>query len=293
MDIGLFLGLSKFAAASHVRIEFFKSDSRARRRLRQLWDNGFIDRFQVGSSTESLLTLSNEGLALVKSMFPEQAGRVTRATRVSLSSVDHHLLLVSTRLFAKAWCEAQGWSLATWESGCNQLARELNMPRLKLRPDAVLELERPDGDDCWLVAAVEADCGTEGGTEEDESVLANKWKRYDQVGPDVGGLDWLWVVVRGGKDRLAGIERSIARAGLESWTWVIAEDRLLTRPVDVDAARRPGADDPKGSYTASGESQEVVEIAAEHSRKLTLGELRNVRRQVRGAAEPLQGGSHA
>jgi len=222
-EILLLAGLCRYVSAEQVAREFFSSDSRARRRIRQLYDAGYINVTLTSSTAPNLLSLSKDGLVHLKDTLPAMAVRMQCAGSIRLAGVQHHLALVDVRLYVAALVGSKGWSLLRWENGAGEMARKLGLGQIRLRPDSLFEIETSRD---VLYCGVEVDCGGE-----TMVVLDSKLERYQQVLGDVGLLDELWIVAISGKERRGTIERLVRQAGLEPWTRVLNHGLLLARPV--------------------------------------------------------------
>jgi hypothetical protein len=225
-EMMLFVGLCKYVCTGQLKQEFFTSLNRARRRIRKLFDAGLLDIHVAGSTSQNLVSLSKEGLALVKKSFPQLTERLNRPGTISLAGVEHHLAVVDVRQYLATLTQTRSWALLGWQSGSGALAQELGLLQFRLRPDALAEIET-NTNPGTITLGIEVDCGTEnmGFT------LAGKLDKYGQVFLSGDLIDELWIVVTGGKLRQQSLEEQVRQAGLEQWTRVIAHSLLLTRPV--------------------------------------------------------------
>ena len=246
LEAMVFIALNRWVTTHQVFRELYlgkASERRCRARIRQLFDAGYLDITLVASTMPNLISVSSEGLAVLKERFPGLANRLKRPGTIRLSGVGHHLHLVDVRTYLAAWCQQSGKTLLQWESGQGALAKALGLGHWRLRPDALAEVEEADG---LMRIAVEADNGTEV-----PEVIEKKLERYFPLLATDQTLDELWISVSTGMRRRQGIAKMVRTAGIEPWTRVMAHDLLLPRPaLEPDKVVGGAGYEPKGSNTS-------------------------------------------
>ncbi|MEQ1734986.1 MAG: hypothetical protein ABL886_00985, partial [Rhodoglobus sp.] len=101
-EVLTFLAVARFSEPRQIAMAIgIPSLDRARRVLRRLYDAGCITVTMTASTSPNLVSLSREGLDLVRQASPELAARV-RLTGIRLAEIERHILLLDTRLFAAA-----------------------------------------------------------------------------------------------------------------------------------------------------------------------------------------------
>lgn len=250
-QILLLLGLCRLASSEQImRESFFPSADRASRRLRALFDAGYLSVTLRSSTSPNILSLTALGISSVADRFPEQAGRIGRAGPLRLSSVAHKLLVVDVRLYAAGLGVAIGAPLLRWSNAGGELDRERGLGEFHLEPDGLAEFVAPGGS---LVVAVEADRGHEGL----QGVLQSKFARYARCFA-ARRLDALWVVQTGKVARRRHIEELAQRAGIGTAVQVLDHAYILERPVKELPGARAAAEEQRGSLnTPGGASLEV------------------------------------
>lgn len=238
------IGSCRYVSTTQIARELFSSVDRARRRIRQLFDNGYLQITLAGSTSPNLLSLTQEGARIVRTAFPDESENLRLPGAIRLAGVPHHLGIVNTRLYMEALARTNKQTMDAWESGAGRLARDLGLPGLGLQPDALAALSDTQSQEIY---AAEVDCGTE-----PLAVLGRKLDRYSLVLQEQGGLDELWVVLAGtGSLRKAGIERLVMQAGLGECTRVFTQEMVVARPVLWPPARVAARGyGPKGPNTA-------------------------------------------
>ena len=253
----LLVGLCGYVATDQIAREFFPSDDRARRRIRQLFDAGLLCVTLASSTQPNLLSLSKEGLRVVAEAFPHvvpegqwEAGncpmRLPGAIR--LAGVAHHLAVVDARLYLAALARAKGGRIVAWEGGAGALAGELGLRAQRLQPDGIAELDVGGRQVC---VAVEVDMGTE-----PSQVLAGKLERYAATWTMQTGPDQVWLVVCSEERRGQHLHDLVESAGVSDRVLVLGHDQTVLRPVVAPLASRAGTHGPKGPNTLSGNMQE-------------------------------------
>jgi hypothetical protein len=129
LDILSLVGLCRFVTTAQIARDVFPSEDRARRRLRQLFDAKLVAVTLTSSTSPNLISLTKEGLEVLKGHRPELAARIRRTGLIRLDEIERHLLLVDARLYAAAWGQARGMPLVRWTnnpaafSGADALAQ--------------------------------------------------------------------------------------------------------------------------------------------------------------------------
>lgn len=114
LDVLTLIGLCRFVTTAQVARDLFTSADRARRRLRQLFDAKLVAVTLTSSTSPNLISLTKEGLEVLKGHRPELAARIRRTGLIRLDELERHLLLVDARLYAAAWGLARGTPLVRW-----------------------------------------------------------------------------------------------------------------------------------------------------------------------------------
>ncbi|MFA5061676.1 MAG: replication-relaxation family protein [Patescibacteria group bacterium] len=227
----ILLGNVRFATPNQISRELFSSLDRCRRRLRQLFDAGYIVITISSSRHPNLVSLTKAGLDVASQAAPHVADRLRLAGAIRLAGIEHHLLCTDIRLFAVALGELRHAPLARWANAGGDLVRELDLARFHIQPDAVAQYTiNPSGDAIHI--AIEADCATQSVS----SVLVGKLRRYAQAAAQTS-LDALWLVTSGGEQRRANIDALLNQQGLEQFVRVLSRAHVIARPVRELPAR--------------------------------------------------------
>lgn len=246
LDLFTLVGLARYASTDQVARDLFPSDDRARRRLRQLFDAGFVAVTLASSTAPNLISLTRRGIGALLAARPDLEDRVRLAGPIRLAGVAHHLAVVDARLYAAAFGERNRTPLLVWSNASGSLGRELGLGELQLQPDGIAQFERAGS---TFSVAVEVDCGTEPLA----TVLGRKFERY-ALAFGLGRLDALWVSVLAGARRREAIALLAAEHGLGAVAHVF--DHAFTR-------QRPAAAVPNPVGSAHGSSPARPRQAAE------------------------------
>jgi hypothetical protein len=223
VDLLILIGLSRYLSLTQAAREFYPSLDRARRRIRQLFDAGLIAVTLTSSTEPNLLSLTKLGQLAVMERVPADLGsRIHMAGPIRLAGVKHRLAITDTRIYAAHLGRKRGTPLSRWSTAGGELGRERGLDALHLAPDGMAECLTPAG---ARYIAVEVDCSTESLT-----VLKSKFERYRQVVRD-HRIHGVWLVVIGGQERLANLEKLVAEAELTNWITVVPHELLLVRPI--------------------------------------------------------------
>ena len=221
-------GLCRYVSTQQMAQEFFPSQDRCRRRLRQLFDAGYLNITLSASTQPNLISLTRLGLNFLQEETPELVSRIRMPGPIRLTGITHHLLCVDVRL----WLAGQGKTFDThllrWSNSQGDLTKELELKRYHLLPDGLAEIQ-VQGEIKYI--AVEADCGTES-----LGVLANKLGKYKEAFQD-STLSEVWFVVNSGKDRQQSILRLIHKMGLENHTRIMTQAFIQQRPLNPVPSR--------------------------------------------------------
>lgn len=223
------VGLMGYVSTEQVAREFFPSQDRARRRLRLLFDKGFICISVIGSTKPNLVSLTKTGLRLASETSPDLADRLRLAGPIRLAEVERHLLLVDVRLYAAALGELRNEPLVRWSSADSVLGREFGLHEFHLEPDSLAEFATNQGRVC---VAVKLDTGTELAW----SGLSRKLGRYREAAK-AGCLDNLWCVVKGGREKQETIQKRLREEGLEEFGQALTHELVICRPVREPVTR--------------------------------------------------------
>lgn len=224
LDIMTLLGLTGYVGSHQVAREFFQTTDRARERLRQLYDAGYLTVTLQDSTKPNLLSLSRQGLKVLDEERPELTGRVRLAGAIRLSGVAHHLAIVDARLYVAALGSIQGTPLLRWGNAGSDLGRERGLTRFHLEPDGLAEL---GSDQEVFTIALEVDRGTE-----PLSVLRRKCERYVGVALE-GQVSGLWLIVAASELRAQSLAALLEDCRLGSFARVIPHTALTERPLRV------------------------------------------------------------
>ena len=225
-DIEMFtlVGLTRYMDTNQLAREFFynKSLDACRKRLRKLYDAGYINITLAGSQTPNLISLTGKGLAVVKQNYPELGDRIRLPGSIRISGLRHHLACVDARLYIKNLCEKQGITFLRWANSNGDVGKDIGLNEFKLKPDGLAEIQTVSG---MLVQAVEVDTGTES-----LKVVGNKLDRYAEAFSE-GFLSELWFVVLYGKRRQSAIARQVMKRKLGHKVRIIEHEHIIARPV--------------------------------------------------------------
>jgi hypothetical protein len=230
------VGLCRYVSSVQVARAFFAgSRTNGDRRLRKLYHASLVDISMTGSQRPNIVSLSRQGLDLLKERSPELARRCSRLTSIPLTGIEHHLGIVDVRLAVAKRCqEDSGWSLSHWENGRGERYRQLGLSRYRLQPDALFDLTCVDQE---KVCALEVDLGTE-----PLSILADKLDgRYDLALAD-GVIDELWLAVEGGAARVGNVKQLIERLGLAHKSKTVSLQELRGNGSGGSTRRRAGGE---------------------------------------------------
>jgi hypothetical protein len=246
VELLILIGLCRYLSLAQATREFFPSEDRARRRIRQLFDAGLLAVTLSSSIEPNLLSLTRLGLAAVLERIPSELGeRVRMAGPIRLAGVRHRLAITDTRIYASHFGRQRGTPLTRWSNAGGELGRERGLDKLHLAPDGMAEFAGSH------YVGAEIDCSTES-----LSVLRSKFDRYRTAAVDQQ-LHGLWLVVIGGEERQANLRRLVDAAQLSGWAAIIPHDQLLTRPIRaVDLV--PGrAESPGSQRTLRGSLAQI------------------------------------
>lgn len=219
----------RYVSTAQVARELFPSIDRCRRRVRQLFDAGYVAITLVGSTVPNLVSLTTAGVRVLEAVDPAYAATIRLPGTIRSAGVAHHLACVDARLYVTALAVARGEILARWSNNGGEIGRELGLGHWRLEPDGLAEVELAGGG--AVVIACEADCGTE-----TTRVLEAKLDRYRSALAAGVLLDELWFVVAAGAGRLGTIADLVHARGLDPWTRVLPIGHVTTRPVRPVAA---------------------------------------------------------
>ena len=225
-DIEMFtlVGLTRYMDTNQLAREFFynKSLDACRKRLRKLYDAGYINITLAGSQQPNLISLTGKSLSIVKQKYPELANRIRLPGSLRIGGLRHHLATVDARLYIKNLCEKQGLSLLRWANSNGDVGRDIGLDKLRLKPDGLAEIQTPEG---VLIQGVEVDTGTES-----LKVIGNKLYRYAEAFSE-GFLSELWFVALFGKRRQGAIARQAMKRRLGDKVRIIEHEHIIARPV--------------------------------------------------------------
>lgn len=218
LDILALLGAVGYASTAQVARDLFPSENRARRRLRELFDAGYVSVSTASSQAPNILSLTPVG----RSALLQVAGDVPAqlAGPVRLLGLQHHLAVVDVRLWLSALAAAGEISDFSWSGGRSERAAELGVTAAGLVPDGICEFSA-GGEDQLL--AVEVDCGSESAGE-----LSGKLARYGRLWQRLPELQLL-VVAAGAPGGAGRLVRLVHGAGLAGAA-VVEVEHVVRRP---------------------------------------------------------------
>lgn len=234
LDALTLTGLCTYVSTNQLAREFFPTLDRARRRLRVLFDAGYVSITLASSTLPNLVSLTRKSLSSLSEARKEVADRLRLAGTIRLAGVRHHLGVVDARLYAAALGVRRGAPLVRWSNGSSERFKAFGFDAARLSPDGLAEFQTPRG---AVAIAVEVDLGTE-----TLAVLERKWTRYRRVAA-TGAIDALWVYVDAGRARRAAVTESLEAQALSGWSRVLG-DEVVRRPV-VELADRADPETPR------------------------------------------------
>lgn len=219
LEVLEFLAAVRYAVPRAVMLAVgLPSLDRARRVLRRLYDNRLLSVTMTASTSPNLLSITREGIEVLKCERPESASRLRPAGPIKLAEVPRHLLLTDLRLWAVELLASRGTPLVRWVSGATA---DLRYGLAGVAPDALIEFAVPGG---TAAIAAEADAARASAP----SVL-RRIGAYRRAAA-VGRLDALWIAAAGDRVRVSAIEARIAELGLSERARVLPSEVLLRRP---------------------------------------------------------------
>lgn len=223
LEVLTLIGLTRYLGTTQVARACFPSSDRARRRLRQLYDVGYVKVTLAGSTTPNLVSLTRVGLRVLQDQRPEVAERIHLPGAIRLAGVPHHLAVVDARLYVADLAATRDGYVQRWSNSGGVLGDEWGLRGQRLQPDGLAEVVLG----AELVRlAVEVDLATES-----HGVLRRKLAKYAEHDQAGRGLDELWVVARGGGRRRDAVQGLVAEAGIGGWTRLMTTDAVTVRPV--------------------------------------------------------------
>lgn len=239
------VGLVRYISAEQIAREFFPSEDRCRRRLRQLFDAGFIKINLTASNKPNLISLTASGRELVLLHRPDLENSIQSSGVIKLSGIAHHLTLAETRLYLANLAQTENGQLLRWESGRGALAEQIGISEYYIVPDALAEIQIRSE---LLRFAIEADCATEG-----SQMLERKLRGYQKV--MTGGLvDEVWIIMQEGQSRKVAIKNLVQQNRLAEFTRIMSVSYISIRPVQKPLLRVGVKMKNKIHYSASSDS---------------------------------------
>lgn len=232
LDVLTLTGLCRYVSTNQLGREFFPTLDRARRRLRSLFDAGYLSITLASSTLPNLVSLTRKGLSAVAETRSGMADRLALAGTIRLAGVRHHLGVVDVRLYAAALGTARDAPLVRWSNAGAARLKDFAFDAAHIAPDGLAEFQAPQGP---VAIAIEVDLGTE-----TLAVLSKKWSRYRRIA-SAGSIDALWVYVDAGVARRAAVAEGLEAHNLAAWSRVFG-DEVVHRPV-VDFARGTSVND--------------------------------------------------
>lgn len=222
-DLMTLVGLCRYLALPQAARELFPNADRARRRVRALFNAGYVQLTLTSGSEPNLISLSRLGLATIQSLVPRELGeRLALGGPLRLASVPHRLAITDVRLYAARLGERSGAPLTRWSLAGGDLGHERGLTALHLCPDGLAEFRSANRS---RYVAAEVDCSTES-----LRVLESKLMKYGEARAAYL-IDELWIVVIGGSERCRHLRSLVERTGLAGWAIVMAHQHVVVRPV--------------------------------------------------------------
>jgi hypothetical protein len=235
-DLLTLVGLCRYVSAVQIGREFFPSIDRARRRVRDLFDAGYVSVTLVTSTAPNVISLTRRGLDALRADRAAVAGRAGLAGAIRAGEVQRHLAVVDLRLFAASLADVRSTALARWSNRDGAALDAYGFRRRRLEPDGLAEFETPEG----VVAVV---CELDR-PHADVTSLARRLGRYRAVAEE-GRVDALWLLVTAGPARVAAVRDCVDRAGLGAWVRILTDQDVAARPARLprggDRAEGPGS----------------------------------------------------
>ena len=222
--IMMLIGLCRYCSTDHIKVEFFPDATicRCRRRLRQLYDAGYLQVTLTSSTKPNLYSLSSQGLKKLGEQENEFTAQISLAGTIRLAGIPHHLAVIDARLYIAALGKSCVTPLVAWSNSGGAIGQKIGLDNWCLEPDGIAELETKNG---IFRIAVEVDCGTES-----TKVLVNKLEKYAGLA-HMAVLNELWFVVTTGKQRMGTIARLVRKIGVGSWTKIMHQKYVTKRPL--------------------------------------------------------------
>lgn len=216
----LFIGSLGFLATDQIAKQLFPSFDRCRRRLRLLFDAGFIFFFLQRADKPNLVRLTPKGLKHLIERFPEYDGQIRLPGIIKENEIEKRLLLVDVRIHAVTHGEEKCAPLTHWFSGNTILSNDLGLRERRLFPAAIIEFSPPHGQAFIAVELIEG-----------HTRLNNLWpkrlERYYELAIDEY-LDGLWIITT--SDKMATeLKILVAEANLENFARVFTKIELKQR----------------------------------------------------------------
>lgn len=211
LEVLTLVGLCRYLSTEQIARDCFPSSDRARRRIRRLFDAGYLDVRFTTSTAPNIISLTRRGLEVLQGEFPDLATRLHTSGAIRLNEVERHLATVDARLYAAALGNALAAPLVCWSARKEGPPEDLLLPD-GLEPDAIAEF---DAESPRRYVAVEVAV-----TPEALRAVAARLDAYLLV----PGLLVVWVVVRDG-----GVQTVARRAGER--VVVLERPHLVARPV--------------------------------------------------------------
>lgn len=218
----LALGIFRYASARQIQEQFFQSYETCRRRLRKLFNAGFIRVLMYDSKAANLVALTSKGRRAVLTAYPEYETRLHLAGVINLIGVPHHLAVLDSRCYLVRLCQRQEIQLLRWSYSGGDIGKDLELDNYSLKPDGLAELKTKDH---LIYLALEIDMGTES-----QKILSTKLDKYKQAFSDER-LTELWWIIKAGARRESILIRSIEQAGLSRQSRIMNQTFIRTRPV--------------------------------------------------------------
>lgn len=218
LDIIELISVNGYVSRGQIGRALVPDPDTCRRRLRQLFNAGYLSASLQHSRDQNLWSATARGLALLEERRGELPLDARAAGPIRSEGVPHHLLMVDARIAFKAWSDQGVLNLAAWHSSRNATASSL-LRGSGLVCDGLVELE--ESRIHFIVLEFDRQ------TESRNGVLLRKLQAYVSVLRRQPQLE-LWLI---GTSPEATLEALARRAGLSVRVRCLHIGELTARPL--------------------------------------------------------------
>jgi hypothetical protein len=219
-NILLSVGVCQYLSTEQIGRELFPNLDRARRRLRTLYDAGYIRTIIWRSNESNLIRLTEFGWRYITEVHPEFRQQIRLPGPLREDRIPRHLLLVDTRLYAVAFGTYHNTPLSRWGTEDSTLPEDIGLAEWHLRPDAVAEFTTEDGPG-YVAVLLDRDGRT-------DAVVLRQLRGYREAA-FANRIHALWIVVAG--ERQQRWQRLLAEAELDEFGHILTKEALVLRPI--------------------------------------------------------------